>query len=80
MVARALKLIEHGALDGACEAWLADPADHDKKLLCGKQMFFDEGMGTIGVPTANLPLLPGPMALRGVYAVLTRLAGEPTRD
>lgn len=29
---------------------------------------------TIGVPTANLPLLPGPMALRGVYATLTRLA------
>ncbi len=29
---------------------------------------------TIGVPTANLPLLAGPMALRGVYAVLTRLA------
>ncbi|MBZ9566595.1 MULTISPECIES: bifunctional riboflavin kinase/FAD synthetase [Modicisalibacter] len=29
---------------------------------------------TIGVPTANVPLLPGPLALRGVYAVLTRLA------
>lgn len=29
---------------------------------------------TIGVPTANLPLPPGPMALRGVYAVLCRLA------
>lgn len=29
---------------------------------------------TIGVPTANLPLLPGPMALRGVYAVVTRLS------
>ncbi|MCX2525478.1 bifunctional riboflavin kinase/FAD synthetase [Larsenimonas rhizosphaerae] len=28
---------------------------------------------TIGIPTANLPLLPGPMVLRGVYAVLTRL-------
>ncbi|MCM2973699.1 bifunctional riboflavin kinase/FAD synthetase [Larsenimonas suaedae] len=24
---------------------------------------------TIGIPTANVPLLPGPMALRGVYAV-----------
>ncbi|GAA5172414.1 MULTISPECIES: bifunctional riboflavin kinase/FAD synthetase [Halomonadaceae] len=35
----------------------------------------DQQLGrTIGVPTANLPLLPGPMALRGVYAVLTRLA------
>lgn len=29
---------------------------------------------TIGVPTANMPLLPGPMALRGVYAVMTRLS------
>lgn len=35
----------------------------------------DQQLGrTIGVPTANLPLLPGPMALRGVYATLTRLA------
>ena len=29
---------------------------------------------TIGVPTANLPLLSGPMALSGVYAAITRLA------
>lgn len=28
---------------------------------------------TIGVPTANLPLLPRPLALRGVYAVLADL-------
>ncbi|RKQ95850.1 FMN adenylyltransferase /riboflavin kinase [Kushneria sinocarnis] len=28
---------------------------------------------TIGVPTANVPLLSGPLALRGVYAVLTEL-------
>lgn len=35
----------------------------------------DQKLGrTIGVPTANLPLLPGPMALRGVYATLNRLA------
>ncbi len=28
---------------------------------------------TIGVPTANLPLLPGPLVLRGVMAAITRL-------
>ncbi len=46
------QVLENGALDGACDAWLADPDDRQRKLLCGKQMFFDEGMGTIGVPTA----------------------------
>ncbi|WP_048307091.1 bifunctional riboflavin kinase/FAD synthetase [Halomonas sp. PR-M31] len=36
----------------------------------------DQKLGrTIGVPTANVPLLSGPMALRGVYAVVTRLSG-----
>ncbi|MGC3874155.1 bifunctional riboflavin kinase/FAD synthetase [Halomonas sp. GXIMD04776] len=35
----------------------------------------DQKLGrTIGVPTANVPLLSGPMALRGVYAVFTRLS------
>lgn len=35
----------------------------------------DQQLGrTIGVPTANLPLLSGPMALRGVYAVIAWLA------
>lgn len=34
----------------------------------------DQRLGrTIGVPTANLPLLPLPLALRGVYAVVTEL-------
>lgn len=28
---------------------------------------------TIGVPTANLPMLPGPLILRGVMAAMTRL-------
>lgn len=28
---------------------------------------------TIGVPTANLPLVPGPLVLRGVLAAITRL-------
>ncbi|GHB11696.1 bifunctional riboflavin kinase/FAD synthetase [Modicisalibacter luteus] len=40
---------------------------------CGR-VVADQKLGrTIGVPTANLPLLPGPLALRGVYAVITRL-------
>ncbi|GHC37052.1 bifunctional riboflavin kinase/FAD synthetase [Aidingimonas halophila] len=34
----------------------------------------DQQLGrTIGMPTANLPLLPQPLALRGVYAVVTTL-------
>ena len=34
----------------------------------------DQKLGrTIGVPTANLPLLPLPLALRGVYAVVAQL-------
>ena len=45
-------LLEGGALPGACAAWEADPTDRRKKLLCGKSMFFYEGFGTIGVPTA----------------------------
>ena len=47
-------LLEHGALEGACEAWLASPNDRRQKLLCGKSMFFYEGFGTIGVPKALL--------------------------
>ncbi|MGQ7249669.1 bifunctional riboflavin kinase/FAD synthetase [Halomonas sp. V046] len=31
---------------------------------------------TIGVPTANLPLLPGPLALRGVFAVMVDVDGR----
>lgn len=41
----------------------------------GGRVVADQRLGrTIGTPTANVPLLPGPMALRGVYAVVTRLA------
>lgn len=42
--------LEHGALDGACDAWKADPLDNRLKLLCGKAMFFYEGFGTLGIP------------------------------
>lgn len=31
---------------------------------------------TIGVPTANLPLLPGPLVLRGVYAAMVEVEGD----
>ncbi|WP_249977501.1 bifunctional riboflavin kinase/FAD synthetase [Vreelandella olivaria] len=35
----------------------------------------DQQLGrTIGVPTANLPLLPQPLTLRGVFAVVAKLA------
>lgn len=43
-------LLENGALEGACPAYEADPADRRKMLLCGKQMFFYESFGTAGVP------------------------------
>lgn len=43
-------LLENGALEGACAAYEADPADRRKMLLCGKQMFFYESFGTVGVP------------------------------
>ena len=46
--------LEHGALEGACDAWQLDPQDRHKKLLCGKSMFFYEGFGTIGVPKSLL--------------------------
>lgn len=41
--------------------------------LAGR-VIVDQQLGrTIGVPTANVPLLPQPLALRGVYAVVTEL-------
>ena len=43
-------LLENGALAGACAAYQADPANLQKRLLCGKAMFFYEGFGTAGVP------------------------------
>jgi hypothetical protein len=44
------ELLEFGALEGACEAYAADPSDRHKKLLCGKSMFFYESFDTDGVP------------------------------
>lgn len=45
-------ILEHGALDGACDAWRAQPDDAQKRLLCGKWMFFYETFGTEEVPRA----------------------------
>jgi len=50
-------LLELGELDGACDAWSGDPADRRAMLLCGKSMFFYEGFGGLGVPTALLDFL-----------------------
>jgi len=47
-------LLEHGALDGACDRFRESPEDRRLKLLCGKSMFFYEGFGTIGIPEAIL--------------------------
>jgi len=43
-------LMEGGTLDGACDAWEADPQNRQKKLRCGKWMFFYEGFDTLGPP------------------------------
>lgn len=43
-------LLENGTLHGACTAWEQDPSNREKRLRCGKEMFFYEGFGTIGVP------------------------------
>lgn len=43
-------VLEYGALEGACEAWLAAPEDLQLELLCGKSMFFYEGFGAVGLP------------------------------
>jgi mono/diheme cytochrome c family protein len=51
------EVLEHGALEGACDASEADPGDRRKRLLCGKAMFFHEGFGTIGVPRPLLDWL-----------------------
>jgi hypothetical protein len=51
------ELLELGALDGACERWSGDPADRRDMLLCGKSMFFYEGFGGLGVPTALFDFL-----------------------
>ncbi|MEQ1565853.1 MAG: hypothetical protein ABMA64_09470 [Myxococcota bacterium] len=51
-------LLEHGALNGACDAWEANPGDRRLELLCGKSMFFYEGFGTLGIPTVLIDTLP----------------------
>jgi hypothetical protein len=44
------ELLEHGALPTACSDWRDDPTSEQKKLLCGKQMFFYETFDTGGMP------------------------------
>ncbi len=45
-------LLESGSLEGACDAWEADPQDREKMLRCGKWMFFYEAFDTLGPPAA----------------------------
>ncbi len=51
------ELLEHGALNNACDLWRADPQNQGKKLLCGKSMFFYETFGSMGTPAALTDLL-----------------------
>jgi len=45
-------VLEDGALRGACGRWSGDSVDRTEMLLCGKEMFFYEGFGSMGVPAA----------------------------
>ncbi len=45
-------VLEGGALRGACDRWSGDPTDRTDMLLCGKEMFFSESFGGVGVPAA----------------------------
>lgn len=49
-------VLEHGALQGACEQYEADPT-LENELLCGKAMFFYEDFEGAGVPTAVFDFL-----------------------
>ena len=44
------RVLEGGALEGACGAWEADPEDRRKELMCGKYMFFYEDYEGVGLP------------------------------
>lgn len=46
------ELLEHGALEGACDRWRTAPDDRRAELQCGKWMFFYESFGAPGVPRA----------------------------
>ncbi|MCA9774767.1 MAG: hypothetical protein KC466_20270, partial [Myxococcales bacterium] len=50
------EVLEGGALRGACDVYEAaraqGTATRRARLLCGKEMYFHEGFGTLGVPTA----------------------------
>lgn len=60
-------ILEHGALEGACDRYFAGATDRKTMLLCGKSMFFDQPFGTIGIPepivsyfAGNFPDVLGP--------------------
>lgn len=54
-------VLEEGRLRGACQAYDAavesGAATRRQKLLCGKEMYFYEGFGTIGVPKVLVDVL-----------------------
>lgn len=50
-------VLEHGALAGACDRYLAGQRDDRSRLLCGKSMFFYESFGTSGVPASLVQFL-----------------------
>ncbi len=50
-------VLEHGALDGACDRYRAGQTDRQTLLLCGKWMYFYESFGTAGIPRALVTFL-----------------------
>lgn len=55
-------VLEGGALAGACDRWNGNPADRSNMLLCGKEMFFYEGFGSLGVPAAIFDFMGNKLA------------------
>jgi hypothetical protein len=53
----ALDLLDGGSLEGACDAWRAQPDSRELALRCGKWMYFYEDFGVAGVPPALVDLL-----------------------
>lgn len=50
-------VLEHGALEGACDRYRAGATDRHTLLACGKWQYFYEPFGTAGVPTAIVKFL-----------------------
>jgi hypothetical protein len=51
------ELLEQGQLPGSCEAFERNPDRMDLQRMCGKEMFFYDPLGTVGVPAPLVDFL-----------------------